>query len=86
MIQAGNRAGFALKPFAQFRLVGQMLGQDFAGNDAVQSGLGTLVHFAHSTRTDPGENFIGPQGCGGLDRYNSPANRGRQSMTLPSRH
>jgi hypothetical protein len=44
-----------------FRLIGEMRGQNFDGNDAVQTGIAGLAHFAHPARTNTIEDFVRAQ-------------------------
>jgi hypothetical protein len=60
MIQAGNRSSFALESLAQFGSVRKMRRQHFDGNDAVEARVASAIHLTHSSRTDSGEDFIGP--------------------------
>ena len=60
MIQAGDGFCFALKSLAQFRAVGEMRGQNFNRDGAIEARVAGFVHFAHSARADRGENFVGP--------------------------
>jgi len=46
MIEAGDGAGIALEAFAQLRLGGEMLGQDFDGDYAIQPRVASAIHFA----------------------------------------
>ncbi len=60
MIQAGDGLCFALEALAQFGAIGEMSGQNFDRDDAVEARVAGFVHLAHSARTDGGENFVGP--------------------------
>ena len=60
MIQAGNRLRFALEAFAQVSAVGEMSGKNLDGDDSIEARIAGLVHLAHSTRTNSGEDFVGP--------------------------
>jgi hypothetical protein len=52
MIQAGDRAGFALKSLAQIRPIHQMCSQDFDGNSSAETGITSAVNLTHTTRTE----------------------------------
>ena len=60
MIQAGDRFCFALESLAQFGTISKMRRQNFDGDDSIEAGIAGFVNFAHSARTDSGEDFIGP--------------------------
>ena len=60
MIQAGDCFCFAVEPLAQLGSVGEMSGKNLDGDDSVETRVAGFVHFAHSARTDSGENFVGP--------------------------
>ena len=60
MIQAGDRFCFALESLAQFGTIGKMSRQNFDGDDSIEARIAGAVNLAHSTRTDSGEDFVGP--------------------------
>ncbi len=51
VIQTADGLGFTLKTFTQVSAVGEMFGEDFDGNHAVQPGVGGAIHFAHTAST-----------------------------------
>ena len=55
-----HRPGFALKSFAQFRAVREMRGQNFYRDNTIEARVAGFIHFAHSARTNRGENFVWP--------------------------
>ena len=65
MVQAGNRFGFAVESLAQLRAAGEMRGQNFDRDDAIEARIAGAVHLAHSSRTDRGENFVRTEFCAG---------------------
>src|ERR1700674_473947 len=60
MIQAGNGASFALESLAQLGTIRKMRRQNLNCNDSVEPRVPGAVYLAHSSRTDSGEDFIGP--------------------------
>ena len=60
MIQTGDSLCFALESLAQFSSVGEMSRKNFDGNDSIETRIAGFINLTHSTRTDRGENFIGP--------------------------
>jgi hypothetical protein len=37
-----------------------MSGENFDGDDAIEARIASFINLAHSTRTDGGEDFVGP--------------------------
>ena len=60
MVQAGDGARLALEPLAQIRLVSEMSRKDLDRDDSIEPRIAGAIHFAHSSRTDGGEDFVGP--------------------------
>jgi hypothetical protein len=60
MVQAGDGFCFALESLAQFRAPGEMGGKNLDGDNSIEAGVPGAINFAHSARTDSGEDFIGP--------------------------
>src|SRR4051794_32458486 len=52
MVQRRNCTRFALEAFGELGI------GNFQGNNAIQSGVTSLVHLAHATRTDQGQDLI----------------------------
>jgi len=73
MVQAGDGASFALEALAQFGSIGKVIRKDFDGNGALQTRIAGAVHLTHPTRTNRGEDFIGPEALATEDRHASPA-------------
>ena len=60
MIQAGDGLRFALEPLAQFGTICKMRRQNLDGDNSIEAGIAGFVDLAHATRTDSGEDFVGP--------------------------
>ena len=60
MVQAGDGFRFAVESFAQFRMVGEVVGKNLDGDDSIEARVASFVNLAHSARTDGGEDFVGP--------------------------
>src|SRR5579863_93655 len=69
MIQAGNRASFALKPLAQLGTAGEMSGRNLNGDDAIEARVAGAIHLAHPARTDGGKDFVRPEASAGGQRH-----------------
>src|ERR1700732_1752832 len=69
MIQAGNCFGFALETLAQFSTISKMRWQNFDGDNSVQTGIASLVNFAHSARANTREDFVRAQTFAREDRH-----------------
>ncbi len=52
MTEGGERLGLALEALLQRRIAGNVLGQDFDGNRAIEARIGGLVDLSHAARTD----------------------------------
>ena len=61
MIEFGEDFGFALEPREAFRVPRHRRGQDFDRDAAFQIRVGGLVHLAHATHADLGDDFIGAE-------------------------
>src|ERR1700726_2108880 len=57
MIQAGDDASFALESLTQFSSVSEMTRKNLNGDNSAEASITGLVNFAHSARTDRGEDF-----------------------------
>ena len=82
MIQAGNRPGFALEPFAEFGSIGEVIRKDFDGDNAVQTCVPGAIHLTHPTRTYRGKDFIRAQASTNLDGHGLLLTWNGQSITL----
>ncbi len=60
MIQRSQHLRFALEPRQPISIMCKGFGQYFDRYVAAEFGVVRLIHLAHPTRTDRGENFIGP--------------------------
>ena len=69
MIQVRNRSGFALESFFQIGAIGQMGGQDFDRDGAVEPRILSTIDFTHSSCANGREDFIGSESGAGLDRH-----------------
>src|SRR5579863_2396592 len=58
MLERGNSFGFALHPLFQLRVRGQVRGQNFDGNSAVEAGVPRPIDLAHTTHAERGDDFI----------------------------
>ena len=66
MAQAGDGLGFAVETFAQLRIAGEMLGQNFDRDSAVEPRVARPVDLAHSSGAESGQNLVGAEtGTGG---------------------
>ena len=61
MVQARNSPCLAIKAFSQSGAIGNTVGEDFDGDDAIQTPIASAVHLAHPARTNRREDFIGPE-------------------------
>ena len=52
MVQAADRARFALESIAERRVAGKLLGQDLDRHQPIQARVDSAIHFAHATRAD----------------------------------
>jgi hypothetical protein len=59
VIQTGNCFGFALETLVQFSTIDKKRGENFDGDNSVQTVIASLVNSAHSARANGGEDFIG---------------------------
>ena len=59
MIQAGDGARFAIEALAQVRAIGQVRGQDFDRDGAVEPRVASFIDLAHAARADRGEDLVG---------------------------
>ena len=58
VVQAGDGLGFPLEPLLQLRVAGDVLGEDFDGNRAVEAGVAGFVHLPHPAHADLGSDLI----------------------------
>ena len=69
MIQRCDGAGFAFEAGAQILALGDVFRQDLDGDGAVEPRVAGLVHFAHSSSADRGEDFVGAEFFAGGERH-----------------
>ena len=61
MVQAGDRLGFALEPLLQIGISGDMRGQHFDGDSAVQAGISGFVDLAHTPSAEGSVDLVGAE-------------------------
>ena len=61
VLQVGEGVGFALEPLAEFGLLGQVSGQGFDRDDAVEACVAGLIHLAHATGAEWRDDFVGAE-------------------------
>ena len=71
VVQAGDGLRLALEPLLEIGVRGDMLGEDFDGDRAVQAGVARFVHFAHPARAEWREDLIGAELRPGVKRHRS---------------
>ena len=76
MRELGNGASLALETFAEFRIAGKMVRQDFDGDIAVQSRIAGAVNFAHPAGSSGRDDLVRAQACACSERHGNP-NGGR---------
>ena len=76
MLQLGDDAGFALKPFRERGVVQELLGQDFQGDVAVQLGLVCLVDGGHTAPAEERDDAEWPEGGTGCECHAPVWNEG----------
>jgi len=59
VIKAGNGFCFALKSLLRGWVSSNISGQNFDGHDSVESAVVCAIDFAHSTRSEGSEDFVG---------------------------
>ena len=58
VIASCNGEGFAMEAVAQIFPLCDVIGKDFDGDGAVETGVASFVDFAHAAGTDRGEDFV----------------------------
>ena len=61
VVQAGDGLGLALEPLLEVGVSGDVLGEDFDGDGAVEAGVGGFVHFAHTACPDRSDDLVGAE-------------------------
>jgi len=69
MIQRGHGAGFPFETGAQIFTLGNVFGQHLYRDGAVEPRVARFVHFAHPSRADGGEDFVGTELFAGAERH-----------------
>ena len=69
MIETRHCSGFTFESLPQFRVCGHMIGQDFDGDDSIQTSVASAIDLSHSARAKRGEDFVGPKSRACGDRY-----------------
>src|SRR5438105_1252802 len=67
MIQAGNGARFAVKTLAQSGTIGNVVGENFDGDDSVEACISGAVHLAHPACANCREDFVGAHTLAGMN-------------------
>ena len=71
VVQAGDGLGLALEPLLEIGVRGDVPGEDFDGDGAVQTGVSRFVDFAHAARAEGGFDLVGAE-CGtGIEWHGS---------------
>src|SRR5208282_562757 len=65
MIERGNGAGLALEALLQFGRGREMSRENFDGDLAIETGVESGIHLAHSPRAEGRTDFIGAELCAG---------------------
>ena len=58
MVELRDRFGLALEALLTLGALGEMLGEDFDGDDAIQPRVFGFVDFAHTTSANESEDFV----------------------------
>ncbi len=58
VVQAADGFGFALEAFTQTGVAGELFGQDFDGDGAIQARVDGGVHLSHTARTELVGDFV----------------------------
>ena len=61
--------GFAVEAIAELRIVGELGGKDFDGDDAIEARVARLVDLAHTAGSDGGDDFIRAESSAGSERH-----------------
>jgi hypothetical protein len=69
MTQRGERLGLAFEALLEVRVGGDVFGEDFDSDGAIQAGVASFVNFAHPTRTDGGLDFVRPETSAGTESH-----------------
>jgi hypothetical protein len=69
MIQGRDGAGFAFETRVGFGFFGEMLGENFDGDGAVEASVARAVDFTHAACAEAGLNFVGAEFGAGGERH-----------------
>ena len=61
VVQRSHGAGFALEALPEILALGDVFGQDLDGDGAVEARVTRFVHFAHASRAEWREDFVGAE-------------------------
>ena len=67
MAEGRDGLRFTLEPLFEIRISGDVLGQDFDGNGAIQAGVTGFVNFPHSSSPKCGLNLVRAELRAGLE-------------------
>jgi hypothetical protein len=69
VVEGRDRPRLTLEALAQLRIRRQRLGENLDGDGAIEPGIARPIHFAHSTGTDGGEDFIRTEANAGFQAH-----------------
>ena len=69
VIECRDSASLTLEALAQFRVLGQVLGEDFNGDRAVQASVAGAVDFAHTARAYGADDLVGSEASSWQERH-----------------
>src|SRR5439155_11637447 len=69
VLERGNRTRFALEPLFELRIGSAMLGQNLDGDDAIQAGVASAVHFSHPAHSNARDDFVSAETDAGRQRH-----------------
>src|SRR5262249_10274931 len=65
-------ASFTVEAFAELRLSGERLGEDFDGDRAIEARVASAIHLPHATLADQGNDLVCAEpGAGGQRHFSS---------------
>ena len=69
MVHRREHLGLALEPHHPFGIAGNLIGQNFDGDVAIERRIPRAIDFAHAARTERGLNLIAAQAGAGVERH-----------------
>ena len=69
MVEAGDGAGFAFEAGAEVFALGDVVGEDFDGDGAVEAGVFGFVDFAYAAGADGGDDFVRAEFVAGAEGH-----------------